>query len=98
MSSWEKHHVVEGECCTSVWAEGIEGAVIHTLKVCVQCGGSADCCVRVDGNGQGRLEEARLMPSARDVPQDQAAMRNWRNPGACFWRTEGSQPQELHQD
>ena len=41
MSSWEKHQVVEDEYCNSVWAEGTEGAVIHTH--CVQCGGNADC-------------------------------------------------------
>jgi len=55
-------------------------------------------CVQVDGKVQEMLEEVLLMQSAWDVPQDQAAMRNWRNPGACFWSTEEALSHKLHQN
>jgi hypothetical protein len=55
-------------------------------------------CIRVDGNVQEKLEEVRLMPSAWDVSQDQAAIRNRRNPEVCLWGTVEAVSQELHQD
>ena len=71
-------YVFVGRKCARCW-----NSQAFMCRVWGQCWLS-NKCVRVDGNVQEKLEEVRLMPSAWDVPQDQTAMRNWRNPGDFF--------------